>query len=358
MSYSLAFWRRDLSTPLLLSGVMLDVERLSWMAVGGCDLASIQASGGEAALWELADLLRCRVEIADEQGRPAWWGYVDDVAITIGALKWGVSLTTMANRIQVAYEDVTAASTGTRGTTDWAQDDDSVDEYGTFDRQEPLSSAGLDEAESRRDALLEALRYPQPTIDFTGSSVGAAVQCRGWWHSLKRRQYDNPGDGLVETTDQIVDIITDVGEHFAGVEIETVSGIDSVEYRDGDTNALAEVEDILAAGVADGRRYLATVSRERRVYVYEEPAPAASDLHMLADGTVQDRWGNPMTYGPDVVGKWAILKDVVPAHVNMSRLADASRVFLERVEYDAAKNRLRPQPRGPSAYKVSKVVAG
>jgi hypothetical protein len=71
-----------------------------------------------------------------------------------------------------------------------------------------------------------------------------------------------------------------------------------------------------------------------------------------------DGYGASVRIGPGLVGRHARLADVIPPYVNLARVADPSRVFIERAEYDVERVRLRPQPRGSSVYQVSRVEAG
>ena len=59
------------------------VTSMRWDAVGGCAEASITCYGPEQDLWEMIELLRCPVEIRNETGRAAWWGYINEVQVRI-----------------------------------------------------------------------------------------------------------------------------------------------------------------------------------------------------------------------------------------------------------------------------------
>lgn len=362
MSYSVSLFTRAMPDPqpLKLPPLSLEAERMSWAAIGGPDLATVSVTGGELALWSLANTLRCPVEIRDATGDQVWWGYVADVGITAGDLEFGVSLDTMANTVAVAYAYVPVgeATVGTRETTLWDEDVESVAEYGTFERLEPMSTAETLEAENRLASILAAYHYPVPTIGFGGSGLSATLRCRGWLHSLKRRYYENTATAETETTEQISDIVAGVGEFLRGVLIETDSGVFSNEYRDGDTNAWAEVMDLLETGTDDNRRLLAYVRPDRYLRIYEEPAPGAADYAITASGLMFDRFGARLRPGPWCVGTWARLRDAIPASATMTYLADPTRVFLERAEYDVAAMRLVPEPRGPSLFRIAGVVAG
>jgi hypothetical protein len=275
--FTVSFLRRDFTGGVIAPRCTFRPTLMSWTALGGCDLATVVATGNEGALWDLADMLRCPVQIIDQDGQFAWWGYVAAVNIDFGQLSFGVNLDSMANRVAVAYADQgSGVTTSSRATTDWEEDADSVAEYGSFERLESLSDTGSAEAEARRDALLEALKWPVPEIDFGDRGLTGTLTCRGWWHALKRRYYANEGTTDVETTEQIEDIIADVGsEFFTGCVIQDTSGISTNEYRDGDSNAWQIIQDLLESGTAaTAVRLLANVDANRTLEVHQEPVPA------------------------------------------------------------------------------------
>lgn len=359
MSLTVRFQRRDFQDALVLPAVQFGVERHSWAAVGGPKDATIRAAGDAPALWELLELLRCPVEIRNHQGDPVWWGYVADVEVSVGAISVSASLDSMANRVAIAYAYTTADNTiGTRATTSWVEDAQSVAEYGTWERLEASHTDDTTTAAALRDALLEAQKLPVPAVRASpgGKDQSATLHCRGWWDTLSRRMYDNAGTDAVETTEQIEDIIAAVGEFVTAVDVVDASGVSSLEYRDGDTSAQAEVEKLLERGHSTGRRMLCVVTRERVLRLYVEPTPGQYDLLLHADGTLRDRFGAALGYGECPAGEWARLTDVLPATVATSLLADASLLFIEEAEWDEVNMRLgRIEPRGPSVFDVSRL---
>jgi len=124
------------------------------------------------------------------------------------------------------------------------------------------------------------------------------------------------------------------------VDLEVSSGVWACQYRLGDHKIRTELEELLNAGTAAGRRLLASVKKDRRVRVWEEPAPGAEDWGMFRDGSIRDAGDRvyPGWKGP--VGVWARLRDGLPGSVDVTRLADISRVFIERVEWSEKEGRL------------------
>lgn len=359
MTLAVRFQQRSFAEALVLPRVWWQVERHSWAAIGGPKDATITAFGDAPALWELVQMLRCPVEVRNHRGDPVWWGYVAEVEVSVGAITVAASLDTMANRLAVAYAYTTPDNTiGTRATTAWVEDAQSVAEYGTFERLEASHTDDTTTAAALRDALLEAYKLPIPTVTVAAEAAEqrATLHCRGWWDTFARRMYDNVGVTAVETTTQIEDIVTAVGEFVTAIDIQDASGVSSLEYRDGDTSAQAEIEKLLERGSASGRRMLAMVTQERVLRVYLEPEPGQYDLHLHADGRLLDRFGVALGYGECPAARWARLTDVIPATVATSLLADPNLLFIEEAEWDEVQGRLgRIEPRGPSVFDVSRL---
>ena len=190
MSLQPHFWFRDFIDRVLDKSLAWQINSLEWDVIGGCSQASLAVNGPELALWNLVEFLRCPVEIQDERADLAWWGLVNEVHLQLEGLDVGVSLDSMFNRVAVAYSYIEPGSNsvGQRKTTNWAQDDDSVAEYGT--REWLDSASGLPDAAAaaRRDAQLALHKYPQgvasPIGGGSGKEVSAVLSCRGWLDTL------------------------------------------------------------------------------------------------------------------------------------------------------------------------------
>jgi hypothetical protein len=331
----------------------------SWQAVGGPHVATIDAVGPAIARWELFNLLRCPVEIYNDQGEIVWWGYVADVEVSEGAITARASIDTLVNRVAVAYAYTSEANTvGERATTAYAQDDLSVDEYGTFERLESSGTSNPTAADAQRDQFLAQYRYPTVVTEIRPgeNKPSATVQCRGWFTTLSRRMWAQPLTGPVGNVEQIALIVDEVGEFLTGTDIlaaGAIAALDLEQYRDGDVNAQEEIEELLQLG-SNGRRLLATVTRERILRLTEELAPGVADLLLRTDGSLHDRYDAPLPQGSCPAGQWARLVDVIPPTVDTSMLADPGSLFMERIEWDVRKNHIsRIEPRGASAFDVS-----
>jgi hypothetical protein len=194
MAFTVKVWKRDFSAPMNLDGLDLRVRSYAMSEEGGPVQAEIEVIGGREDLWELVELLRCPVEVMDEEGDVVWWGYLSRVEIHDGVMVDAVSLDEMFNRLAEAYTlSIPGVSTpGDRFTTPWVQDNDSVTQYGTKEILLSLPQATDAEAENVRDYELAQRKYPVP-VTTIGNGVTdppfGKIFCRGWWETLSWVSY-------------------------------------------------------------------------------------------------------------------------------------------------------------------------
>jgi hypothetical protein len=150
--------------------------------------------------------------------------------------------------------------------------------------------------------------------------------------------------GVQETTQQLLTILSGA-QFFTAVDLEIESGVWSSPWRSGDRTALNEAEDLLDSGTSNQRRMLASVDRNRRVRVYEEPASGGGDYFLRQDGQMSNYLDVLLDKTQYPVGVWARLKDIIPASVDVTRLADPNKVFIEEVNYDNKNERVSMRER-------------
>src|SRR5436305_994620 len=97
------FYNRDFSVKLQLPGGPYLVESYAHAALGGPAHAALSVNGGDEALWQLLDLLRCPVEFTNDAQQIVWNGYVAVVVLRVGALEFSVSLDDLGNKVTVAF---------------------------------------------------------------------------------------------------------------------------------------------------------------------------------------------------------------------------------------------------------------
>ena len=107
---------------------------MSWDIQGGPASAVVLVRGPANRLGMTAQLLRCGTLIADDSGGAAWWGFVNEVEISLeGGQVFSVSLDDLANRVAVRYRDERISpdvALGWQFQSFCAQDNQSVTEWG------------------------------------------------------------------------------------------------------------------------------------------------------------------------------------------------------------------------------------
>lgn len=190
-------YQRTFADLVVMPDLVFNIDRYSWLTMGGPGSATIQASGTRAALFELVNHLRAPVEILNDLGEAVWWGYFSELVVNLKGINFGVDLKSMYNNVAVAYTDQNI-----RLTTQWSGDADSIDEYGQ--KEILLSKSDVTEADAlqRRDTALASTKYPIPTLKFSGGeNVTATITCKGWISTLEWRYYFNAcGKESYETT--------------------------------------------------------------------------------------------------------------------------------------------------------------
>mgnify|MGYP000968432475 CR=1 FL=1 len=170
----------------------MQVQSYSWNEIGGPKVATIRATGDDAQLAALFDLIGCPVEIRDQAGEARWWGRV--VSVSAGAE--GVTLDDMANSIAIVYTttDKDGASVGAK--TSWLTDALSIAEYGTKQLLKTTSTLTPAAAAQMQANALTVKRYPPVKTDISArSSTEATIVCRGEWDLLRWVYYGAPAIG-------------------------------------------------------------------------------------------------------------------------------------------------------------------
>lgn len=171
------------------------VESYSHASVGGPKQAKITLSGTDDQVWQALDMLDWAVTLHTDTGSWRWGGYVESVSVTVGAITYGLSLKTMANRIQVTYTDHTFDANGQEQTTQaftlWGSDSDSIARYGTQEARLSFGDSTEAAAESFRDIILAQAKEPIPTTELADPSnqASAVIECVGWWTKGQNRYY-------------------------------------------------------------------------------------------------------------------------------------------------------------------------
>lgn len=358
MKFSVAIYDRDFSgTQLTPVGATFEIARYSFNVLGGPYEAAMTITGALPAISDLIQRLRCPIEIYDEAGALVWWGFIREVTASVNGWEIGASLDSMSNRVAVAYSfvDPGSATVGTRKTTAWTTDADSISEYGIKELLSSLDGATDAQAIQTRDIILSQFKYPIVTWQAAKGEGTGQILCSGWWSTLGWRMYANSGISSVETTTQISEAITDLGQFFTGVTIDTASGINCSEYQDGDSTLLTVVNDLLTRGTSAGSRLTATVDANRLVTIAAEPVFGSADYQWLDDGRVFDQYGTQIMARACPYGRWFARPDL--GSVDLYQLISPLQTFIDHAEYDARTNTYKPRARGvPGPFDIAQLV--
>jgi hypothetical protein len=191
---TVSFVRRDFSGPVL-PGLNIRPLALSWSALGGSKRAELGGTGPVGQLMDLTGLLRCGVMVRDSEAEPVWWGYVESVEVELDDVSVRVSLSSLANRVQVQYDFISPDNVlGDRCLTETAVDLRSQAEYGIKERL--LEKRDIDEnrAVAWRDSWLAQHAWPRSRLSQRVGSGESRVKltCAGWFETLAWRSYRNP----------------------------------------------------------------------------------------------------------------------------------------------------------------------
>ncbi|PKN91113.1 MAG: hypothetical protein CVU44_21080 [Chloroflexi bacterium HGW-Chloroflexi-6] len=313
--------KRDFSGPLA-TPFEWTAESFDWSIYGGPTIASLSAPDN-VYRWDAAKLLRCPVEILDDKGTPVWWGFVQAATIPQGTLGVGISLDGMYNAVAVTYANMPAGATTPSGqnTTAWALANESISEYGQRELLENMSDGTAAAAEARRDRILSEYRYPNAVVAaFGGDRI--KLELRGWWDVLSWRYYANGGTAAAATLDQAAAMVATFTPLLTGAHLAAVSGLSTNQFRDGQTNAKSQIEELLKLGTSSGGRLAAIVNRSRVLRIDALPSASTPDLRLREDGKLENIADLVLDAArlDQAVGRWATLKSAPTVVGNYSTI--------------------------------------
>lgn len=150
--------------------------------------------------------------------------------------------------------------------------------------------------------------------------------------------------GEVSTSDQLITYLTENGQFYSSVYVDTPSGISSRQYNPTEQIAATYINDLLNNGTTSNKRYLAFVNNLRNCYIYEEPSDNLLDMPyvMRIDGSIVNRNGTKIEEGQLIFGQWVRLDLKLQSR---DYIAKVDSFFVEECEYDARQQKLTPVPR-------------
>lgn len=148
---------------------------------------------------------------------------------------------------------------------------------------------------------------------------------------------------LTETSQQLQNYLVDSGQFFSRVHIHDRSGLYAESYRNGDTTAQTEAEDMLEIGTSNYLRLLARVNTDRSVEVWEQPEePNAPAIEIRSDNRLYYRTGSPVDEHFDPTGRWISIEPIVLGVLQNTNLVGMKNFFCDNMEWSKNGMQLRP----------------
>lgn len=150
--------------------------------------------------------------------------------------------------------------------------------------------------------------------------------------------YDMPfmliDNKLIETTQQIMNHLSNYGQLLKTVRVANQSGVASESYRNGDTLALDEVEELLDIGTSNYKPLYAIVKYDDTVDIFEQPSADNVRIELRTDGKLYYMTGAPIEPEACPVAMWVSLDKVLDG-VRMVSGGDVRNViWIESAQYD------------------------
>lgn len=162
--------------------------------------------------------------------------------------------------------------------------------------------------------------------------------------------------GKEDVGPKIARIINDTAERIA-TATAAQTYVYTTMHRDGDDNALDEVERLMKQGNEYGDRLVSRVADNRDVSIFPRPSnPGSSSMLVLrGDGRVLDKHGRPLLPGTPVAGEWMFLDEPGLAEFLESGLE----FYVEEAEYDVERGRWTVTPEnGPNPFDIAATRQG
>lgn len=150
--------------------------------------------------------------------------------------------------------------------------------------------------------------------------------------------------GTQETTEQIREMLQNKAQFINGIDIAVNSGVETNQFREGDTTTLDEINKLLETGTSNGLRMLANINENRTFKITEEPLNCASSNFRIRSDRKLRTFSNVVMESSKIYpGVWITIEDVVPSAVDVSKIAGIDTFFMEEVDYYTQSNVFVPR---------------
>lgn len=265
----------------------------------GYDTAQIQlAATADIILSQMQYGLGRDVDISDPNLDQDFNGFVNDIAITIGAFSFVISMNEIVNRTQVKFTDFTL---NVPLKTSLANDTDSQDIYGIIYKIINGGKVTQTMADKIRDVSL--LESQNPTSNQSvGQSDGLSLSLTilGYGHKLKSYIYNNFTQGTYTAREKAIDIFEGepngiFSDDYTDLEANSLSVFTKeIEDRSGDV-ILKEILD-LGGPMSDNARRMFMIGEDRMALIAPIPTEVDYEIRVLSgmqvytDGRKLEPW--------------------------------------------------------------------
>lgn len=167
----------------------LDVEEMSWTAMGGCEKAVLRLADPAFGVEAWQSYLGNPIHIFDEWGELQWWGWLAVAEQSLPGMRLLCDLEKMANRVAVVYRSLEPGEAfGETRQTAWVDDFESQALYGVKENLVMAGAMSAQEAEHWRDLELSRWRLPVlQVIPEKADEQGVRLIAKGWHERLNWR---------------------------------------------------------------------------------------------------------------------------------------------------------------------------
>ncbi len=229
------------------AAITLKPRTASSMALGGYDQCELAVTGAPEALWSILRWLRFGVTVRNQDAQIVWDGYIHEVQVSINAISVSLSLDTMSNAVNILHA-YTGGDGDTAAETGWAFHDDSIARFGRKDLLYSGSDILPSTALELQARILADNAYAVPSLASGGGGGTAALFCRGWWHTLDWRYYQDTA-GVHEQA--VNDALATLGFKATGSNIGFIAQANRITDFGDRLQAIQEGDVLKASGASN-----------------------------------------------------------------------------------------------------------
>jgi hypothetical protein len=322
-------------------------------ANGGFISASFTINGNREMLEDWIEYgLGRHIQAHAPDNRIIWEGFVDSMSATVGGVTTTHGpLVNIANRVSVMYTPIidtgtTPPITGTPTETVIAEDTDSQDKYGIWEKIVSTGNMLPADAIFLRDLFLKENAYPDGSCTVSiGQETGTmsvTVSCRGYidWFGYVYNDITTPLS--VTVTTKLKDVIdADPNNFFSSSDSKTTifaNLVLTISYEDQNRTARTIIEELLSFGGGSDDRWLFGIYADRIVRFNQAPT-AVEYVYYLVDNSqrIETKTGEVVPVWDVLPGKWISLLDFMygSAITDLDAHGDPRSFFIEQVDYTA-----------------------